>query len=96
MVFGEPYWIRSNGTFLKRKAIIQQYYCLFIQKKSYYTLAILIPSLYLSARIGYYFIRGGGDREAKPPLFVYSDYTPITLHGKIYKLNLKCYNLIKS
>ena len=65
---GKLYWIRTNDTFLKRKVIIQQRSCLFKQKKSDYTLTTLIPSLYLLARIRYHRLRGGGDREAKPPL----------------------------
>ena len=53
---------------LKGKWLFNRALVYLNKKKSDYTLATFIPSLCLLARIGYYWLRGGGDREAKPPL----------------------------
>ena len=53
---------------LKGKWLFNSALVYLSKKKTDYTLTTLIPSLCLLARIGYYWPRGGGDREAKPPL----------------------------
>ena len=70
---------------LKGKLLFNSTHVYLSKKKSDCTLATFIPSLYLLARIGYYWLRGGGDREAKPPLLYI--LTTLQLHCMV-KLTL--------